>query len=76
MTAEALAVYEQLVCAFEAIETLESADPADITDPSTCMPPATENVPAMPFLLMLLLSGLLAGISIKKANDWQRQSPL
>ena len=76
LTAEPLAVYEQLVCAFEAIDTLELPDPADITNPSTCMPLATESVPAMPFLLMLLLSGLLAGISIKKANDWQRQSPL
>ena len=76
LTTEQLAIYDQLVCAFEAIDTLGSTDPSDIINPSSCMPLATEEVPAVPVIWMALLGSLLIGVFVSKSRFWQPQSPL
>ncbi len=76
LTTEQLAIYDQLVCAFEGIDTLGSTDPSDIINPSSCMPSAIEEVPTVPVIWRLLLGSLFIGVFVSKSRFWQPQSPL
>lgn len=69
LTTQQLAIYNQLVCAFEAIDTLESVNSSNFVNPSSCMTIASENVPIDSYLWLFLLGGLLITIVIQRHHS-------
>jgi arylsulfatase A-like enzyme len=65
LTVQQLAIYDQLVCAFEAIDTLESINSSNLVDPSSCMLIINENIPIDSYLWLCLLGGLLITIVVQ-----------